>query len=89
MSRLTRAAVGRTPCGHSRCGARCDYEPIPYEVLLAEVGACARPECFWTSRIEGRGLAHDAPPVSDGSGSGDGRHRCCVGSTTRHARVAR
>ena len=57
-------------CEHPECGERCDYEPIPGAVLLAEAGACAHPECFWTNRMEGCGLAHDPSPVSD---SGDGR----------------
>ena len=63
----------RGHCGHQECGDRCDYEPVPNAVLLAEAGACAHPECFWTSRMEGCGLAHDTPPDSGGSDSGDGR----------------
>ena len=60
-------------CGHPECGERCDYEPIPNVVLLAEAGACSHPECFWTGRMGGGGLAHDTSPIPEGPDRQDGR----------------
>lgn len=70
---MTAAAPDGARCQHPECGERCDYEPILRAVLMAEAGACAHPECFWTGLMGGCGLAHDASPVSEKPDNGDGR----------------